>query len=104
MESEPELASVDAFCFLIGRKKSSLLIIKRVHKMGAHAELTKMRQGTKTRYFIGVSFKEFEKKETFKPKKEKCFSASIQNQEKGEINYNFSGFLGREPESRSERS
>lgn len=54
--------------------------------MGAHAELTKMRQGTKTRYFIGVSFKAFEKKETFKPKKEKCFSASIQNKEKGERN------------------
>jgi len=73
-------ASVSAFCFLIGRKKSSLLIIKKVHKMGAQAEVTKMRQGTKTRYFIGVSFKKFEKKETVKPPKEKCFSASLQFQ------------------------
>jgi len=42
--------------------------------------MTKMRQGTKTRYFIGVSFKKFEKKETVKPQKEKCFSASLQFQ------------------------
>jgi len=84
-EIDPESASVDAFCFLIGRKKSSLLIIKKVHKMGAQAEMTKMRQGTKTRYFIGVSFTKFEKKETVKPQKEKCFSASLQFQAKERI-------------------
>jgi len=53
--------------------------------MGAQAEMTKMRQGTKTRYFIGVSFKKFEKKETLKPQKEKTFSAPVQFQEKERI-------------------
>ena len=43
-------------CLLIGRKKSVTPICKLLKKSGAKVETEKMKQGTKTRYFIGWTF------------------------------------------------
>jgi len=54
--NETSTVNCSAFCMLIGRKSSTKPILKLGKSFGANIVCIPMKQGTKTRYFIGWTF------------------------------------------------